>query len=113
MIIGYQVSNSFKENCKSNFATNRQGKLLVVDDNIDIVGENYDGQLVDFSVEDNCYVNYKFIGTTVAKKITVNILNPNNSINLENKEIQAFAGINGEYVPFGNFIIQKPDIIWY
>ena len=109
MIIGYQVSNSFKENCKSNFATNRQGKIHVVEDNIDIVGENYDGQLVDFSVEDNCYVNDKFIGTTVAKKITVNILNPNNSINLENKEIQAFAGINGEYVPFGNFIIQKPD----
>lgn len=28
---------------------------------------------------------------------------------MENKEIQAFAGINNEYVPFGNFIIQKPD----
>lgn len=109
MIISYQVSNIFKEDCKSNFGTNRQGKIHVVEDNIDIVGENYDGQLVDFSVEDNCYVNDKFIGTTVAKKITVNILNPNNSINLENKEIQVFAGINGEYVPFGNFIIQKPD----
>ena len=109
MSIGYQVSNSFKEDCKSNFGTNRQGKIHVVEDNIDIVGENYDGQLVDFTIEDNCYVNDKFIGTTVAKKITVNILNPNNSINLENKEIQAFAGINGEYVPFGNFIIQKPD----
>lgn len=109
MIISYQVSNIFKEDCKSNFGTNRQGKIHVVEDNIDIVGENYDGQLVDFSVEDNCYVNDKFIGTTVAKKITVNILNPNNSINLENKEIQAFAGINGEYVPFGNFIIEKPD----
>lgn len=109
MIISYQVSSEFKEDCKSNFGTNRQGKIHVVEDNIDIVGENYDGQLVDFSVEDNCYVNDKFIGTTVAKKITVNILNPNNSINLENKEIQAFAGINGEYVPFGNFIIEKPD----
>ena len=28
---------------------------------------------------------------------------------MENKEIQAFAGINNEYVPFGNFIIQKPN----
>lgn len=54
-------------------------------------------------------MNDKFVGTTVAKKIIVNILNPNNEINLENKEIQAFAGINNEYVPFGNFIIQKPD----
>lgn len=81
----------------------------MVEDNIDITGENYNGQLVDFEIEDNCYVNNKFIGTTVAKKITVNILNPNNEINLENKEIQAFVGINNEYVPFGNFIIQKPD----
>ena len=109
MIISYQVSSEFKEDCKSNFGTNRQGKIHIVEDDIDIVGENYDGQLVDFTIEDNCYVNDKFIGTTVAKKITVNILNPNNSINLENKEIQAFAGINGEYVPFGNFIIEKPD----
>mgnify|MGYP001771162158 CR=1 FL=1 len=109
MKIRYQVSNSFKEDCKSNFGTNRQGKIHIVEDNIDITGENYDGQLIDFTIEDNCYVNDKFIGTTVSKKITVNILNPNNSINLENKEIQAFAGINGEYVPFGNFIIQKPD----
>ena len=109
MIVSYQVSNEFKEDCKSNFGTNRQGKIHIIEDNIDIVGENYDGQLVDFTIEDNCYVNDKFIGTTVAKKITVNILNPNNSINLENKEIQAFAGINGEYVPFGNFIIEKPD----
>ena len=69
--------------------------------------------LVDFKVEDNCYVNNKFIGTTVCKKITVDILNPNNEINLENKEIAVQTGmiINGveETVPFGNFIIEKPD----
>lgn len=68
---------------------------------------------MDFKVEDNCYVNNKFIGTTVCKKITVDILNPNNEINLENKEIAVQTGmiINGveETVPFGNFIIEKPD----
>ena len=105
----YEVTDAFKQECKSNFATSRQGKIHIVEDDIDITGENYDGKLVDFTIEDNCYVKDKFIGTTVAKKITVNILNPNNEINLENKEIQAFAGINDEYVPFGNFIIQKPD----
>lgn len=76
---------------------------------MDITGENYDGQLVNFEIEDNCYVNDKFLGTTVSKKITVNIINPDNDTDLENKEIQAFAGINNEFVPFGNFIIQKPD----
>lgn len=68
---------------------------------------------MDFTIEDKCYVNGKFIGTTIAKKITVNILNPDNAIDLENKEISAFAGIeiNGitEETPFGNFIIDKPD----
>lgn len=80
-----------------------------MEDDIDITGENYEGNLVDFTIEDNCYVNDKFIGTTVAKKIIVNILNPDNEINLENKEIQPFVGINDEYVPFGNFIIEKPE----
>ena len=69
--------------------------------------------MVDFEVEDNCYVNNKFVGTTVAKKITVNILNPENTINMENKEITVQTGmiINGqeETVPIGNFIIEKPN----
>lgn len=49
----------------------------------------------------------------MAKKIIVNILNPNNEINLENKEISVETGmiINNieEVVPFGNYIIEKPD----
>lgn len=64
--------------------------------------------MVDFTIEDNCYVNDRFIGTAVAKRITVNILNPNNETNLENKEIQVYAGVNDELVPFGNFIIEEP-----
>ena len=104
----YDVSQAFAEECKSNFATNRQGKIHIIEDNIDIVGENYEGKLVDFTIEDNCYVNDTFIGTTVAKKITVNILNDDSLINMEEKEIQAFVGINNEYIPFGNFIIEKP-----
>ena len=75
---------------------------------MDITGEGYDGKLVNFTVENDCYVNNKIIGTTVAKKITVNILNPNNSLNLENKEISVFAGIDEEMIPFGNFIVEKP-----
>lgn len=55
-----------------------------------------------------CLVNDKFLGTTVSKKITVNILNPNNEINLENKEIEVYVGSNDEYVPMGNFIIDLP-----
>lgn len=63
-----------------------------------------------FEIEDNCYINDRFIGTTVAKKITVNLLD-NGTYNLENKEISVSTGveINGEIetVPLGNFIIPK------
>ncbi len=90
-------------------ATNRRGKIYVIDDDMTIEGEDSEGKLVDFTIEDNCYVDDTFIGTTVAKKITVNILNPDNEIDLENKEIQAFAGVNDEWIPFGNFIVEKPD----
>lgn len=84
--------------------------MHVIEDNIDITESN---NLVDFTVEDNCYVNGKFLGTTVAKKITVNILNPNNLINLENKTIQVYTGIKiGEAVEeilLGTFIIERPN----
>lgn len=88
---------------------NRIGRIHVIEDGIDITEND---NLVDFEIEDSCYVNGKFIGTTVSKKITVNILNPDNNINIENKEIVVKAGIvidgTEELVPFGNFIIEKP-----
>ena len=109
----YEVSEAFKNSCKANIGLNRYGRIHVVEDNIDIVGENYDGQLVDFTIEDNCYVDDTFIGTTNAKKITINILNPNNLINLENKTIEVYTGIfideRLEEIPYGTYIIEKPN----
>ena len=91
----------------------RVGKIHVnpgTEEQIDITG---DDNLVNFKIEDDCYVNDTFLGSTVTKKITVDIINPNNEIELENKEISAETGIliNGkeEIIPFGNYIIQKPD----
>ena len=105
------VSEKFKQECRADVGQyEKTGKIHVIEDNIDITGND---NLVEFSVEDNCYVNDKFIGTTVCKKITVNILNPNNQIDIENKEISVHTGmiINNaeEIVPFGNFIIAEPD----
>ena len=107
----YQVTKQFEEECKSNVGQyEKTGKVHVVEDNLDITASD---NLVDFKIEDNCYVNDTFVGTTVAKKITVNILNPNNEINLENKEISVQVGMiinqKEENVPFGNFIIEKPN----
>ena len=87
----YQVTKQFEEECKSNVGQyEKTGKVHVVEDNLDITASD---NLVDFKIEDNCYVNDTFVGTTVAKKITVNILNPNNEINLENKEISVQVGM--------------------
>ena len=107
----YSVSNSFENDCKANIGQyEKTGKLHIIEDNEDITENN---NLIDFTIEDNCCVNDKFIGTTVAKKISINILNPNNEIDLENKEISVQTGMiinnNEEVVPFGNFIIPKPD----
>lgn len=105
------ISNEFKQECKRSVNSHEKtGRLHIVEDNEDITESD---NLVDFTIEDDCYVNDKFVGTTVAKKITVNILNPNNSIDLENKEIQVYTGMiidnEKEEIPFGNFIILKPD----
>ena len=105
----YQVSDEFKNNCKSNVGINRTGRIHIVEDDIDITDED---NLVSFTVEDNCYVNDKFIGTTVAKKVTVNIINPENSIDLENKEIEVYAGVEHrkEVTETGTNVILESDL---
>lgn len=104
----YKVSEKFKEICKSNASTLKYATIHVNEDNIDITESN---DLKSFKIEDSCYVNDKFIGTTVAKKINVKILN-DGQYNLENKEISVKTGINIdgtiEYVPMGSYLIEKP-----
>jgi len=91
----YVISNEFKEICKSNVKSYKEGKIYILEDNTNITGNDY---LKTFEIEDHCYVDDTFIGTTVSKKITVEILNPNNEFNLENKTIKVYTGaeINGE-----------------
>lgn len=88
----------------------KKGRIHIIQDDIDLTESD---NLVEFEIEDNCYVNDKFIGTTIAKKIKVNIINPNDEIDLEDKEISVFSGIElntgYEELEFGNFIIEKPD----
>ena len=72
---------------------NRFGKVHInpeTEGQVDITG---DDNLVDFKIEDDCYVNDAFLGSTITKKITVDIINPDNEINLENKEISVETGI--------------------
>lgn len=107
------VSADFKNECKQNVNEyKRIAKIHVVEDNIDITNDDV---LVDFTIEEIAYSNGTFVGNTVAKKITLNIIN-DGSYNLENKEIEVYVGIDYEgdgsdieLAPFGNFIISKPE----
>lgn len=105
-----EVSNEFKNMCKSNTPSGALGRITILPDNV-IIAENTDIQ--DIEIEDMCYVNDKFIGTTVAKKVKVKIFNDENIYDLEDKEIEVKLGfeLDGteELVPFGNFIIEKPN----
>ena len=106
------VSADFKNECKQNVNEyKRIAKIHVVEDNIDITNDDV---LVDFTIEEIAHSNGTFVGNTVAKKITLNIIN-DGSYNLENKEIQVYVGVDyegdgsdEELVPYGNFIISKP-----
>lgn len=104
------VSNEFKAMCKSNTPSGAIGRIKVIEDDIEIK-ESTDIQNIE--IEDNCYVNDKFIGTTVAKKVTVNLFNDDNVYDLEDKEIEVKSGFelngNEELVSHGNFIIEKPN----
>ena len=109
-----EVTNDFKNMCKSNVPSGAIGRITVLEDdpedNVEIT-ENTDIQSIE--IEDNCYVNDKFIGTTVAKKVTVNLFNDDNVYDLENKEIEVKFGFDlnndEELIPYGNFIIEKPN----
>lgn len=94
--------------CKSSYTPLEYATIHIEEDNIDITDKN---DLKNLKIESSCYVNDKFIGTTVAKKITVEMFN-NGKYSLENKEISVKTGIqideNIEYVPMGTFIIEKP-----
>lgn len=69
--------------------------------------------LKDAELQDNRYVpNVGFIGQAVAKMITVNLINDENSnINLENEEIVFKLGAdynnNTYYINYGNFIVNE------
>lgn len=66
----------------------------------------------EFEINSSCYVNDKFIGTTVAKKATVKLLDDGN-YSLENKDINIKTGIEinnaKEYQKLGTYTVPKPD----
>ena len=77
---------------------------------------NEQNNLQNLTLDEQRYIsNLGFIGTATAKKLEINLIDLNNSINLEDKEIimKLGADYNGNtyYINYGSFIIDKaPEI---
>lgn len=85
-------------------------KAKFVYDNIEI---NYDNGLKDLELKDTRYVpDLGFIGQAVAKQLTINMVDNEQTTNLENKELTLYIGAdyNGTtyYINYGNFIVDAP-----
>lgn len=103
------ASNEFKQECKSDVQNLKYATINIKGTATNIT-ENDD--LQEFEINSSCYVNDKFIGTTVAKKATVKLLDDGN-YSLENKDINIKTGIEinnaKEYQKLGTYTIPKPD----
>lgn len=86
--------------------------IRFLDDNTEMNESNY---LKKVSFENLRYVPDKgFIGGAVAKRVTIELNNENNSFNIENREFELFLGIvkddgTTKYISYGNYIVQKPE----
>ena len=118
IFVEQDISNEFKTDCKSIVNSYlRTGRISVLakqlnDGTILPAFEiKQSDNLIDFTIEDNCYANDKFIGTAVGKTIKVKIFNPDNTIDLEDRTADVYVGmdINGtnEEILMGRFIFNK------
>lgn len=104
-----RISNEFKQECKADVQNLKYGTVNIKNTSTDITESD---DLQEFEINSSCYVNDKFIGTTVAKKSKVKLLN-DGKYDLENKDIKIKTGIenqnNIEYLELGTYTIPKPS----
>lgn len=106
----YKLENNVEwtDNLKNAFKHNvTRAKILY--DNVEL---NYDNGIKEITLEDNVYVpDLGFIGQAVAKKVTLILLDNEQTTNLENKEFELYIGAdyNGQtyYINYGKFIVNE------
>ena len=84
-------------------------KAKIIYDNTEI---NYDNGLKEVTLEDNVYVpDAGFIGQATAKKVTLILLDNEQTTNLENKEFELYIGADYNkqtyYINYGKFIVNE------
>lgn len=112
----YNVTQAEKEMYKQTGSVKRGYiNIIPLSDEEVITLDEYN--LKDFTILDDIYTPEQgVIGSVIAKQLTLNLFRPS-EIDLANREVEVFVGVDVEeneewvskYVPFGNFIIQKPE----
>lgn len=98
-------TNDLKDAFKHNIT-----RAKIVYDNIEI---NYDNGIKEITLEDSVYVpDVGFIGQATSKKLTLILLDNEQTINLENKEFELYIGADYNnqtyYINYGKFIVNEP-----
>lgn len=98
-------TNDLKDAFKHNIT-----RAKIVYDNTEI---NYDNGIKELTLEDNVYVpDVGFIGQATSKKLTLILLDNQQTINLENKEFELYIGADYNnqtyYINYGKFIVNEP-----
>ena len=98
-------TNDLKDAFKHNIT-----RAKIVYDNTEI---NYDNGIKEITLEDSVYVpDVGFIGQATSKKLTLILLDNQQTINLENKEFELYIGADYNnqtyYINYGKFIVNEP-----
>ena len=110
----YNFSNEAKNRILNGKITRAYLKVLAKDNLPEFI-INESNYLKDLTFEDLRYVpDEGFIGGTVAKRVTGNFNNVNNSFSIQDREFELYLGVDledgtTEYVKYGTFIVQKPE----
>lgn len=97
----YPVSYNFKKKCRQNIRDYKDFTITNITDS-----ETYGtDEINEVEIEGIAYSDYQIIGRSIAREITIEFANQNHD--LENKEISVQTTIDGESLPFGNFLIDR------
>lgn len=108
------ITEEFKQRLLNGKITRAYLKVLATDTQSEFtIDEN--NYLKDLTFEELRYIPEEgFIGGTVAKRVTGNFNNIDNSFSIQDREFELYMGVDledetTEYIKYGTYIVQKPE----
>ena len=111
----YRLENNVEwtEELKNAFKHNVTRAKIIYNDSNETIIINENTGIKEISLEDNKYVPQTgFIGQATSRKVTLTLLDNQQTTNLENKEFTLYIGADYNnttyYINYGNFIVNEP-----